>query len=136
MAVLDTTCIIDWMKEIRRDRAGKASAKFEELIERDEALRITVFTVGELYVGVAKGNKPAQEEQAIAAILEVFEVVDFEVSTAKIFGLLVGRLEMEGRAIADIDALIASIALERDELLVTRNLRHFARIPGLQVESY
>jgi predicted nucleic acid-binding protein len=50
--------------------------------------------------------------------------------------MLVGRLEMEGRTISEIDALIASVALERDELLVTRNVRHFARVPGLRVETY
>jgi predicted nucleic acid-binding protein len=136
MAVLDTTCLIDWMKEIKRRRPGKASAKAEELLQRGEALRITVFTIGELYVGVAKGAEPEQEETAIAALLDVFEVVGFEESTARIFGMLVGRLEVEGRAIADIDSLIASVALERNELFVTRNVKHFARVPGLQIESY
>ncbi len=136
MAILDTTFLVDWMKEIKRQRPGKVSAMSEQLIERGEALRIAVFTIGELYVGVAKASRPAREESAIDLLLNIVEVVGFEVSTAKIFGMLLGRLEMEGRTISDMDALIASVALERDELLVTRNMRHFVRIPGLRVETY
>ena len=60
----------------------------------------------------------------------------FEESTAKIFGRIVGGLEAQGLAISDMDALIASIALERDELLVTRNEKHFTRVPGVRVEGY
>ena len=136
MAILDTTFLVDWMKEIKRQRPGKASAMSQQLIERGEALRITVFTVGELYVGVAKAIRSAREEMAIDALLNIAEVVGFEESTARVFGMLLGRLETEGRTISEMDALIASVALERDELLVTRNLRHFARIPGLRVETY
>jgi predicted nucleic acid-binding protein len=49
---------------------------------------------------------------------------------------VVGQLEKQGLTISDMDALIGSVALERDELLVTRNPRHFQRIPGLRVETY
>jgi tRNA(fMet)-specific endonuclease VapC len=33
-----------------------------------------------------------------------------------------------------MDLLIAATALEHDLTLVTRNQRHFARIPGLQIQ--
>jgi predicted nucleic acid-binding protein len=49
---------------------------------------------------------------------------------------LVGQLERQGQVIGDMDALIASVALEQDELLVTRNIAHFQRVPGLRVEGY
>lgn len=42
------------------------------------------------------------------------------------------RLRKIGRA----DLLIASIAIANDATLVTRNLRHFQRVPGLQVENW
>jgi tRNA(fMet)-specific endonuclease VapC len=40
------------------------------------------------------------------------------------------------RKIGRADLLIASIALARRATLVTRNLRHFSQIPGLQVEDW
>ena len=66
----------------------------------------------------------------------MLEVVGFEESTARLFGLFVCQLERQGQVIGDMDALIASVALEQDELLVTRNATHFQRVPGLRVEGY
>ncbi len=42
------------------------------------------------------------------------------------------KLKKIGRA----DLLIASIALSRRDILVTRNLRHFHRVPGLITENW
>jgi tRNA(fMet)-specific endonuclease VapC len=134
MAILDTTFLIDWMKEAKRHRSARATLKLTEFVDRGEDLRVTVFTVGELYIGVAKGNQPLRETRVIETALAAFEVVGFDVSTARIFGMVVGRLETLGLVISEIDALIASIALEQEELLVTRNERHFVRVPGLRVE--
>ena len=112
MAIVDTTFLIDWMKESRRQRSGKVSAKSKELLERGEVLRVTVFTVGELYVGVAKGGRPVVEETAIIAALENFEIVGFDEVTAKIFGLMLGKLEMQGQAIADMDKKLKAVELK------------------------
>ncbi len=136
MAILDTTFLIDLMKESKAQRAGPATAKLSELLQRAEELRTAVFTVGELYVGVAKGSQPDKERKAIEECLTLLEIVRFEESTARLFGQLVGQLERQGQVIGDMDALIASVALEQDELLVTRNTAHFQRVPGLRVEGY
>jgi tRNA(fMet)-specific endonuclease VapC len=124
------------MKESKSKRQGGATAKLQDLVRRGESLRLAVFSIGELYVGVAKGTQPAKERAAIEQCLEPFDVVGFEESTARIFGNVVGVLERQGQVISDMDALIASVALEHDELVVTRNLNHFQRVSGLRVEGY
>ncbi|MBI2477122.1 MAG: type II toxin-antitoxin system VapC family toxin [Planctomycetia bacterium] len=136
MALLDTTFLIDLMKEAKKRHAGPATVKLDELIRRGEALRIAVFTIGELYVGVAKGTQPTRERAKVEGALQPFDIVPFEANTARIFGGVVGELEKQGQPISDMDALIASAALENDELLVTRNVGHFQRVPGLRVEGY
>jgi len=136
MALLDTTFLIDLMKEAKKRRADSATVKLDELIRRGETLRIAVFTIGELYVGVAKGTQPTREQGKVERALQPFDVVPFEANTARIFGGVVGALERRGQPISDMDALIASVALENDELLVTRNIRHFQRVPRLRVEGY
>ena len=45
-------------------------------------------------------------------------------------------LERAGTPIGAHDLLIASIALARDFVLVTRNNREFARVPGLRTEEW
>jgi hypothetical protein len=56
MAVLETTFVIDLMKESKRGRIGPASLKLHELTARGESLQIAIFTLAELYVGATKGN--------------------------------------------------------------------------------
>ncbi len=40
------------------------------------------------------------------------------------------------RAIGRADLLIAAVALAHRSTMVTRNLRHFQQVPGLQVENW
>jgi predicted nucleic acid-binding protein len=44
-----------------------------------------------------------------------------------------GDLRRVGRRLEDTDLLIAATALEHDLMLVTRNVNHFARVPGLRL---
>jgi len=45
-------------------------------------------------------------------------------------------LEREGCRLADPDLRIAATALTQRATLVTGNARHFARLPGLEVEDW
>lgn len=45
-------------------------------------------------------------------------------------------LQSIGMEIGDLDLIIASLALTRSEPLVTSDVEHFERIPGLIVESW
>ena len=95
MAIVDTTFLIDLMKESKARRRGMATAKLDDLIRRGESLRLAVFSIGELYVGVAKGTQPVKERAAIEECLELFDVVGFGESTARVFGAVVGNLERQ-----------------------------------------
>jgi len=47
------------------------------------------------------------------------------------YGIIRGNLRQRGLIISDPDIMIAAIAMHRSLTLVTQNLRHFQRIPGL-----
>ncbi len=49
---------------------------------------------------------------------------------------LAAELDRRGERIGNEDCWIAATAIENRLTLVTRNLRHFERIPGLRVESW
>ena len=61
-------------------------------------------------------------------------VIPFDARSAAEFDRLrqIKNLKRIGRA----DLLIASIALAQRATLVTRNLRHFRQIPGLNLENW
>ncbi len=66
--------------------------------------------------------------------LALFQIVPFEDAAAAEFDRLrqIKGLKKIGRA----DLLIASIALANRATLVTRNLKDFQKVPGLQVENW
>ena len=43
------------------------------------------------------------------------------------------ELERKGDAIGMADSLIAGIAVERDGILLTRNRKHYERVPGIKL---
>lgn len=67
-------------------------------------------------------------------LLEQITITAFDKNAATHFDRLrkVKSLKKIGRA----DLLIASIALANRAILVTRNLRHFRKVPGLKIENW
>ena len=63
-------------------------------------------------------------------------MLDLDGAACKIAAQLYAVLWREGKLIADADLLIAAIALANDCMLVTNNVRHFARVPSLQIENW
>lgn len=45
-------------------------------------------------------------------------------------------MEKSGKKIGDMDMFIAATALEEDLIVVTGNVEHFNRIPGLKIENW
>ncbi|MPZ16296.1 MAG: PIN domain-containing protein [Luteitalea sp.] len=52
------------------------------------------------------------------------------------YGRVKATLERRGRRVEDFDVAIASHALALDSTLVTANLEHMTRIPGLRVDDW
>jgi tRNA(fMet)-specific endonuclease VapC len=57
-------------------------------------------------------------------------------AAAEIYGPLRSELEAKGKRLDEPDLRIASISLARRLILVTGNVRHFGRVPGLAVEDW
>lgn len=51
------------------------------------------------------------------------------------FARIRSDLRARGQLIPDLDLAIAATALEHDLTLLTRNARHFSRIPNLRLSS-
>ena len=62
--------------------------------------------------------------------------VDWTDDVSERFGRVKASLERRGRRIEDFDAAIAAHALAYGAVLVTANLDHMRRVPGLPVEDW
>jgi len=128
---LDTSVIVALL---RRDE--DAHAKLEKAASRGRTVGTTVVNLCELYSGAFGSKRPAQELQKLEEMTSLLEVLPFGLAAAKKYGELVNARELRQNPIGDFDLMIASIALTSEEPVATRNLEHFSRVPGLQVEYW
>ena len=57
-------------------------------------------------------------------------------AVSQAYGRIKAALERRGTRIEDFDAAIAAHALATNATLVTANLEHLTRVPGLQIEDW
>jgi predicted nucleic acid-binding protein len=134
MLHLDTSFVIDLLREQRRGRGGPATDFLEGHAEEDLAL--SIFVACELYTGVERSQRPERERAKIEAVCAAAPVVCPDHLFAPAYGRLLAALQRDGRTIATMDLLIATTAMVDSATLVTRNARHFERIEGLRVLGY
>ncbi len=90
----------------------------------------------ELMFGARKSRRVGENLAGFGRLLQPFESAPFDDEAAGHYGLVRAALERAGTPIGADDLLVASIALARDFVLVTRNSREFARVPGLRTEEW
>jgi tRNA(fMet)-specific endonuclease VapC len=96
----------------------------------------TAINLAELIHGAARKGNVFLEKRIRDLVGQGVAILPFDQEAAERYGWLRARLESEGRRLADPDLQIASVALSRGLAVVTANVRHFGRIPDLQVENW
>jgi tRNA(fMet)-specific endonuclease VapC len=130
MFCLDTDFLITFL---RRDYA--AEKKMEELLESGMSqATTTAVNALELYKGAFKSDDRIREIERVRRLLGMFNILALDIKAAEIAGEVHARLK--SNSIGESDILIASIAMANGQTLLTRNARHFERVPGLKVESW
>ncbi len=119
---------------MRGDKA--ALDKLSEIVDRGLGHHIASPTVMELAVGVSMAELPRKEREKIEEIIEGFQILPLDSISAWRAGVELGKLRKVGMPLDPIDAQIAGIALQNDDVIVTRNPKHFERFRGLKVETY
>ncbi len=97
----------------------------------------TAITVGELVYGALKSNRPEYFIDKLERLVwPNIQILPFDEESAKIYGKLRAELERKGTPLIEPDLRIASIAICHDLIIITGNIRHFLKIPGLKVEDW
>jgi tRNA(fMet)-specific endonuclease VapC len=135
MIHLDTSIVIDLLRETARERPGPAFEALETL-DDDEPLGVCAHVACELRAGAELARKPVKEHEELDRLLSGLIVVYPDVRFATAYGRLLASIERTGRPVAAMDLLIATAAVLDDATLLTRNVRDFQRVPGLRVLRY
>jgi tRNA(fMet)-specific endonuclease VapC len=103
-----------------------------------EEIALPPFTVSELLAGIHRaptGQNKQRMEAFLEALLDAIPVLPFGLREARAYGLLWAQLLSLGQVIGAIDALIGATALAQGYGVLTENVEHFQRIPGLVVAA-
>lgn len=139
MIILDTDCL----SLLNRERILESSVlrKNLERFPPDE-LFTTIITFEEQMRGwlafIAKAKTPEQQIYAYERLHQALEayrnttVLDFDENAAKVFQ----QLKSQKIRIGSMDLKVASIAISRKAILVSRNLKDFQQVPDLTVQDW
>lgn len=127
--IVETTFLIDLEREIRRGIQGSATRFLESHVE--DRLYLTFTVIGELAAGASLARRAAWQ-----TFIAPFRVLESSLDISWHFGEIYRSLKRDGLLIGSNDLWIAATGLAHDMPVVTGNLRHFRRVPGLTVLSY
>lgn len=118
LALLDTSCVIDWP----RDAVA-------------ESFAISTLTIAELAYGLHHDDPlvSAAREARYRMVLSIFEPIPYSARAAHLYGAIAASVRKSGRNPRPrrIDLMIASVAAEHRAVLLTRNPTDFAGISGI-----
>jgi tRNA(fMet)-specific endonuclease VapC len=124
--LVDSDWVIDGIAKI-----GSAQATLDELMK--DGVAVSIVTLGEVFEGAFSSVDPQVELALFRRYFLAFAVVPLTDPVMETFARVRAGLRRQGRLIPDTDLQIAATAVTLDLTLVTRNLRHFSRVPGLKI---
>ncbi|SRR6266540_2748388 len=127
--MLDTNICIHVIKNY----PAELRERFNRLAEQ---LCISSITVGELHYGAEKSARRLQNLEAIEHFTARLEVLAFAAKAAAHYGQIRAELERAGTPCGPHDMQIGGHARSEGLIVVTNNLREFARMSGVLAENW
>ena len=123
----------DAISEVLRKRPAEAYVRWLGTVPREDQFTSAV-VVAELYKGAFGSERASVHVSNIETrALPSLTILPFDVAVARVYGQIEATLRKGGRPLADADLQIAATALHHGLELVTGNVRHFERVPGLSL---
>ena len=109
------------------------------LIFPDEEFAVAALTLSELLLGASYANtvERRQRREAFAdRVIGNINVISFDVRVARQYASTLFRLGSTGQVIDVHDLQLAATALAHGLTVLTKDLRDFTRVPGLDVQVF
>jgi tRNA(fMet)-specific endonuclease VapC len=117
---------------IRQNPASIVQAFLEHV---DDEIFISSVTYAELTYGAMRSGS-SRTTAAIKRFINYLGIVKFDDAAALEYARIRCLLEAKGAPIAAADLMIASCAMAKKAILVTNNLKHFGKVPDLEIENW
>ncbi|MFH1916410.1 MAG: PIN domain-containing protein [Nanoarchaeota archaeon] len=124
--ILDSSFIIDLFN--KDTQAIEHARDFEE----GESIKVSTISVFEVCFGISGEKKLTKADEFFDSTI----ILDVNRTIARRAATLGQELQKKGLLIDPEDCVIAATAILENEPIVTRNVKHFSRIPGLKIVTY
>jgi tRNA(fMet)-specific endonuclease VapC len=128
--LIDTSVII----ELERRRYPLIEL---DRITHGDTLALASITASELLVGVHRTAARLLRNQRlefVESVLSEIPILPFDEPTARTHALLTAELASAGQLIGPHDMIIAATAMTGEFILLTHDVNHFQRVPGLEID--
>jgi tRNA(fMet)-specific endonuclease VapC len=119
---------------ILKNHPTTVKAHFDEV--GNDALAISTVVLAELYYGAARHTKSIIIRKEINNFVARLTVIPWDEVAADHYGLIRTTLEKQGTPIGAMDMMIAAHARSCKATLVSNNIKHFKKIPGLLLANW
>ena len=131
--------VLDSSIVVTAERTGLSVPQLVETIQTalgEIELSLSPVTVAELVHGIYRARTPEvslRRRKYIDELVTLVPLHPITLETAFLVGQIEGQEAAKGNGLPFNDLLIAAAAMEQGYGVLTENLRHFERIPGVQV---
>ncbi|MBI4145891.1 type II toxin-antitoxin system VapC family toxin [Candidatus Woesearchaeota archaeon] len=130
MKVLDSDFLIALL---RKD--PDIPSKLRELLTSDEKVTTTIFNAHEVLFGARLTNHPRNIEKT-QRLLNSLDTLTYDSEAMHHAVEIIALLQEKGERIGIFDELVSGICIANSATIVTRNVKHFSRVPGLKLEKW
>jgi predicted nucleic acid-binding protein len=132
MKLLDTTFLIDLL----RGKNGKGLQNVTDL-DLTGPHCTTSINVHELLVGAHGSSKPEKELKVRKELIKKLIILNYDIECAEISAKIEADQRSKGDFIGGADILIASVMIKNGiKEIITRNYKHFSKIPNISIIKY
>lgn len=131
MKVLDTDILAALLR-----KKEEAMRKFKEMDESGEMCLTTVFNAQELLFGASISENHEENLKVSRELVESLEILAYDKDGMQQSVKVQIHLNRKGERVGMLDEMIAGIVLAKDATFVTRNVKHFSRIPNIKLERW
>ncbi len=125
MIVADTDVLIDFLQ-------GRNPAADRIKLELEDS-HLVVTAIGRFEI--LAGTRSKRVEQVVRQLLDAIPCLPVDAAAADRAAAIRRELGQQGADIGMADSLVAGVVLSSGSMLLTRNRRHFERVPGLKLAT-
>lgn len=122
---------------VMRERPPVLLERLQRAVEDQHSIVVSVITYYEMLLGtIGRNASPRHLALVEAFVARLSDILPWERAAAEEATRIRQELAARGTPIGGNDAMIAGHAIAADCVLVTNNMREFARVDGLRAEDW